>query len=35
MESGYSSGVFNRAIFFLTSGASANRTSDTYSPFLP
>ena len=31
----YSSGAFNRAMFFLTSGASANSASDTYSPFLP
>ncbi|MBP7617757.1 MAG: M4 family metallopeptidase [Geothrix sp.] len=31
----YSSGVFNRAMFFLTSGASASAASETYSPFLP
>jgi len=31
----YSSGVFNRAMFFLTTGASNNPASETYSPFLP
>jgi len=31
----YSSGVFNRCMFFLTSGASSDPASPTFSPYLP